>query len=482
MSSDLSFRSIDLEEQFMMHRSRAEDITLRDDAINNGMLLPTDDFQSMENEFGGMLEDIEIPRRASTLQDHSQLGDTSQINLPAETTGDNLMETDKQSHVLDEQGLDRAGFGGGFGDGFGDFGQFGLQEDLLNASNMPQLDELNFEASGLGQPESDQQAKDNEEPMEVDRPAPAPRVPEESLREEEGFILEPIDVSGIKVRQRRKRKLIVDKEMELKGDFIRAQLQDHSDTLQVKCFPPPTKKALLWKESASVEQLYHNPTMHGVTSVLSNLITRNLRSLNTADLKIDTSLLKDIEVPRDDVPLGNSTIEDSLIPITDMPLDPPVGDMLDEMKEAEFDLDHRDNMDDQLLPLTSTNALEQDLEGEDARISRVIPELPDLEGDAENEQDKDQLTATTEEQSGEAGEERRWNKRTQQVLRMLEKCFNQTDSLHFNDLTRKCSRKQAASRFYSCLLLAKEGAIQFQQDQPYSDIVIEQGPLYAQAV
>ena len=119
---------------------------------------------------------------------------------------------------------------------------------------------------------------------------------------------------------------------------------------------------------------------------------------------------------------------------------------------------------------------------DDEQVTKVIPELPDLE-----EPDSVPPNQTTEEQeSGEAGgeefERRRWTKRTQQVMRMMERGLSQQDEINFKSLTKKCGRKQAAARFYTCLLLTKEGAIKVRQEEAYGDIYIQRGSHATEAV
>ena len=67
------------------------------------------------------------------------------------------------------------------------------------------------------------------------------------------------------------------------------------------------------------------------------------------------------------------------------------------------------------------------------------------------------------------------------------KCYECSDenlsgkeSIQFSSLTQRCSRKQAASRFYTCLLLAKEGMIDVKQEEPYADIAIQKGPKFTE--
>ncbi len=475
----------------MMHRSRAEEITLKDDFIGAGMFPLEDDFQLMDNEFGGMLEDIEIPRKSST-HDKSNVSDMSQISLP--TVDDKGVSDKRRNNDSKENEF------GEFGDGFGDFGQGGLQDDLLD---MPGLDDINLDQQPPQSnemevdgdrpivpegdppivPEGDKNDKNvDEDMMEVDVPIIPPN---DTIRDaDEGFILEPLDMS-VRMRQKRKRKLVVDMRNELTGDMIRAQLRDSSDIVQQKLIPPPSKKALLWKEFGVSDYLLHNPSIPSLQSELFNLVCSNLDNDVTEDVDTTTLIeLEDTEVLRGaEGTVNESTINESIVPLapvsptdlnnvppSDMPLEEE-GGMTDDMQLPPIADNHHDFIDN------------IDLEGGNP-LAKIIPDMPDLE-EANEEGGANLTQSSSGQQSSEKSDEmeqRRWNKRAQQMLHMLEKGFNNSDTIRFTSLTKKCSRKQAASRFYTCLLLGKEGAIKFHQTKPYAPIDINTGPLFTQSL
>lgn len=90
-----------------------------------------------------------------------------------------------------------------------------------------------------------------------------------------------------------------------------------------------------------------------------------------------------------------------------------------------------------------------------------------------------------EEAAGVAGDgktdaqDKRWTKRTQQTLSLLEKAMkkkpNSCPVVNFKDLTKKCNRKQAAYRFYTLLTLSKEKCIHVEQDGLFADLMIHPG-------
>ena len=401
------------------------------------------------DEFGGMLEDIELPRRGDGQSFQSHLSDSSQLRPPDHT----LQENGGGGGGLEMEGFENRGLEPpGFGEGFGDFGPGGLQD--LNLPSPPPQDQPP-ETTGMGGA-----VQEEEQPMEVDQPVLPPQ--EETVREDEGFVLEPLDVTGIRQRQRKKRKLVVDKDKELHGDVIRNQLINTSDTLRDISFPPPTKKMMLSLVTQGHDYLYSNPTWTDLSSSpLGHLVSRNAHVL-PSDVNIDLSALTDIELPREGVP---SVVGEE--PPLDGGVAPPLGDATLDAREAELELEpvvHGNEPPPLLLP---------EEEEEEEPVSRIIPDIPDFEA----EPDSDAMATAETPGSGEMEgdpvvEERRWNRRTQGVLKVLKKGFQQTEKIHFTDITRKCNKKQAAARFYSCLLLAKEGAIKLEQAKPYSNIII----------
>lgn len=316
---------------------------------------------------------------------------------------------------------------------------------------------------------------------------------------EEGFVLEPLDMTGRgKERVKRKRRLVVDSDKEFPGTQIKAQFQDFRDLLQPKCFPPPTKKAMMWKEMAGCDQLFSRPTAPLLLGELSELVTRNYSTVIPGEVAAeapitleeptatrDADVSKNIttaekEVLRDnkegsttaanDTTLGETTVPEG--EITDLP---PEG--VDNLMMEDFGLgglgDERPF--DDVGPAAIEEKSSANIEAEEP-TSRIIPDLPDLD-------DIPSVQSSEEQMSNELSEEfeqRRWTKRTQQVLRVLGRNLSGKESIQFSSLTQRCSRKQAASRFYTCLLLAKEGMIDVKQDEPYADIAIQKGPKFTE--
>ena len=97
-----------------------------------------------------------------------------------------------------------------------------------------------------------------------------------------------------------------------------------------------------------------------------------------------------------------------------------------------------------------------------------------------NETVNESSAKETEEEETEAEksdpQDKRWTKRTQQTLSLLEKTMKKKPApVNFKDLTKKCNRKQAAYRFYTLLTLSKEKCIKVEQDGLFADILINPG-------
>lgn len=76
-------------------------------------------------------------------------------------------------------------------------------------------------------------------------------------------------------------------------------------------------------------------------------------------------------------------------------------------------------------------------------------------------------------------EERRLEKRSKVLLRMLhahQQQFGWDGPLSLQSICAGNTKKQAASKFYTVLLLRKQGAVDLKQEAAYSDILISRGP------
>ncbi|TDH03924.1 hypothetical protein EPR50_G00147060 [Perca flavescens] len=513
---------IDVAQQFNLNQSRVEEITMREE-VGNLNLLQDNDFA----DFG--MDDREMMREESAFE--VDIMGVSASNLLLEAEGGANAMADKSNHLeYDDQYKDD------FGDNPMENNEGGMLVDKLLSNEdgggifddppaiaesvmMPQDhgdDDDDFDALSAGAPDSPDSGPT--EPL----PAMADQTKQTTLvhNEEETFALEPIDITVKETKAKRKRKLIVDSVKELDSKTIRAQLSDYSDIVTTLDLAPPTKKLMMWKETGGVEKLFSLPAQPLWNARLLKMFTRCLTPLVPDELRkrrkggeadsLD-EFLKDLEnpeVPREETAghqqrdimdqtimeeasvLQTSVVEGSRTMLDESAMPPPSSQP--SLKRKAQDTEPALPMgalDQQQQPQGSgASDVSQQLETsnvdlppeETTNISQMI-EL-DLLGDKDKK--KNDGDSDEEEEEGQGGdqdqEERRWNKRTQQMLHGLQRVMAKTgaQSVGLLDLCRNNNKKQAAAKFYSFLVLKKQQAVELVQEEPYSDIVATPGPRF----
>ncbi|CAL1535067.1 unnamed protein product [Lymnaea stagnalis] len=350
--------------------------------------------------------------------------------------------------------------------------------------------------------------------------------------EEEAFALEPLDITtvpGTERKGKRKRKLIVDEQKGIPSETMKLQLSDTSDIVSALDLAPPTKKLMLWKETGGVEKVFVLPGRPIISKVLTKLFTRNLVCRPVSDdfepgsSKIDLDMAPEIarENERNSTLIDASKqidmstiIEESVnvteasiavepsINISDLSMSGPPPKRSRTRHEEPAEISHRseeivpDNqsMFDQLPDITlqpqedptsivaTINPLLDDGPPSVAPFSVAPPSVapqsvaPGMTfDDLELEQDAEQMPENAEQ------EEKRWSKRTQQMQQIFEQAFTFSDTLSFKEMARNHNRKQAASRFYTLLVLKKHQAICIKQEEAFGDILISRGPNFGAA-
>uniref|UniRef100_A0AAR2K9A4 Rad21/Rec8-like protein N-terminal domain-containing protein n=1 Tax=Pygocentrus nattereri TaxID=42514 RepID=A0AAR2K9A4_PYGNA len=452
---------IDVAQQFTLNQSRVEEITMREE-VGNLSILADNDF----GDFG--MDDREIMREESALDmdiihgssasnllleaepGPAHLPDKS-TNLDYDDFGENNLENSDGGILVDKL-LSSDGGGGIFDD----------PPAITDSVMMPpdhRDDDDDFDAFSPGAPDSPDSGPVEPLPNTTDQTEQTTLVP----NEEEAFALEPIDITVKETKAKRKRKLIVDSLKELDSKTIRAQLSDYSDIVTTLDLAPPTKKLMMWKETGGVEKLFSLPAQPLWNGRLLKMFTRCLTPLVPDELRkrrkggeADSleEFLRELENP--EVPR-----EEQMTQSRDV-----IGKYVDRLEQSlvsqQLDMPQVD-----LPPEDSTN------------LSRLVPEL-DLLGEKNKEKDDSE----EEEAEGQGGdqdqEERRWNKRTQQMLHGLQRVVAKTgaQSISLLELCRNNNKKQAAAKFYSFLVLKKQQAVDLSQAEPYSDIVATPGPRF----
>uniref|UniRef100_A0A8C6T8A7 RAD21 cohesin complex component n=1 Tax=Neogobius melanostomus TaxID=47308 RepID=A0A8C6T8A7_9GOBI len=501
---------LDVAQQFNLNQSRAEEITMREE-VGNLSLLQDNDF----SDFG--MDDREMMRDGSVFE--VDIMGASASNLLLETEG-GANQTDKSNHLEYDQYKDD------FGENPMESTEGGMLVDKLLSNEdgggifddppaiagsvmMPQDhgdDDDDFDALSAGAPDSPDSGPT--EPL----PAMADQAEQTALthNEEETFALEPIDITVKETKAKRKRKLIVDSVKELDSKTIRAQLSDYSDIVTTLDLAPPTKKLMMWKETGGVEKLFSLPAQPLWNNRLLKMFTRCLTPLVPDELRkrrkggeadsLDEFLrdLENSEVPREETAgqqqqqqqdqtlmeeasaLQTSAVEGSRT-LDESVMAPPA---------AQRGLKRKAQDSEPALPLGTLEQQQGTGEVTQLEASELPPEEPtisqlmdlDLLSDKDKKKNDDNDSDDEEEVQGgdQDPEERRWNKRTQQMLHGLQRVMDKTgaQSVSLLDLCRNNNRKQAAAKFYSFLVLKKQQAVELVQEEPYSDIIAAPGPRF----
>uniref|UniRef100_A0A2K6BV02 Rad21/Rec8-like protein N-terminal domain-containing protein n=1 Tax=Macaca nemestrina TaxID=9545 RepID=A0A2K6BV02_MACNE len=449
---------IDAAQQFSLNQCRVVERTKREEIENTSIL--------QENEFG------DFGKGGSAFDDEDVLVSTTASNLLLESEQSTSNLNEKINHLeYEDQYKD---------DNFGEGNDGGILDDKLTSNNdssifddPPALSET-WDKVSMGGPDSPNL------PMQTmtDQTTPVPN-------EEEAFALEPIDVTIKETKAERKRKLIVDSAKDLDSKTIRAQLSDSSDTVTALDVAPPTKKLMMWKETGGVEKLFYLPAQPLWNNTLQKLFTRCFTLLLPEDLRkrrkgreadnLD-EFLKEFENP--EVPGEDQQQQHQQCDIFNEPILEEPSHLQESVMEAS-----RINLDESTMAPPPPQGVKRKAGQSDPepvmlpqQVEQMeippVERLPELEllPEKEMEKEKEKENDGEEEDEDVSGddqdqEERRWNKRAQQVLRGLQRAFAKTGAESFSLL-----EKQAVTKFYSFLVLKKQQAIELTQEEPYSDI------------
>ncbi|XP_029447783.1 double-strand-break repair protein rad21 homolog [Rhinatrema bivittatum] len=495
---------IDVAQQFSLNQSRVEEITMREEVGNINIL--------QDNDFGDFgMDDREIMREGSAFED-DMLVSTSASNLLLEPEQSTSNLNEKSNHLEYEDQYKDDNFGEGNDGGI-------LDDKLLSNDGGGIFDDPPALAEGeVMMPEQPAHDEDMEEdnismggpdsPDSVDPVEPLPTMTDQTTlvpNEEEAFALEPIDITVKETKAKRKRKLIVDSVKELDSKTIRAQLSDYSDIVTTLDLAPPTKKLMMWKETGGVEKLFSLPAQPLWNSRLLKLFTRCLTPLVPDELRkrrkggeadnLDEFLkeFENPEVPREEQPQQRDVIDEPILEepsrLQESMMEGSRTQLVDSMPPPLPEQGEKRDV-QQVEPELPLQQPEQQLEmpqmelppEEPQNINQLIPEL-DLMTEKEKEKEKEEEEEEEEEDAAggdQDQEERRWNKRTQQMLHGLQRALAKTgaESISLLELCRNTNRKQAAAKFYSFLVLKKQQAIELTQEEPYSDIIATPGPRF----
>ncbi|XP_048353898.1 double-strand-break repair protein rad21-like protein 1 [Sphaerodactylus townsendi] len=420
--------AIDVAQHFTLNQSRAEDITLFEEDYRQDIL-----FHS--NSLGA---GIEIPRHPGFLSDSFQASFSSF-----------LTDRDPLNHTGEKNVLDEGAYLLTY-DGFGDEGfAADMIDDVLGAERsifmiepeekIPLLQELPAEdlADYPGSKQEAKHCQTNETIL--------------LSSEEQGFVLEPIDNTVLKRKQRAKRKLLVDPVKELSKSTMQKQLLSYKDTLTTLDLAPPTRKLMILQELGSVDKLMTRPTQALFHEDLQMLFGRSLRD---GRKKLQQELDAQDKNKQQDPQESRSYMQETF----GHPLQPS-----EFLKE-----DKRDN-----------RKTAETMESVDILSALSDGSLADSSG-RQQEAERQQTEMENElQQSSPDWEEKRRNKRTLELLNTLRHIHQAgVKSFCFLTLCVKKNREEVATTFYSLLVLKKQRAVEAAQNAPYADIIVTVGPKF----
>ncbi|KAM9299436.1 double-strand-break repair protein rad21-like protein 1 [Gastrophryne carolinensis] len=242
-------KSIDVVDHFTLNRSRVEDITMREEYIQPPILHESiGDLDPLRQDF---TKDLSFEVSTSSFQpEHSSLPTN-------EDQVDFLVK-----------------------DGFGDEGLAGesfADNPLFADSNYLGIDASKEVTLPVDLPEEQQLQTSLEDADQM--PAANPETENDRTlhyNDEEGFLLEPLNVTGeydidmlrIEKRKRKKRKLMVDNVKEISSSVFREQLEDFSNSISPLDIAPSTHNMMEWKMTGEVEWLLSHPTQFVISAEL----------------------------------------------------------------------------------------------------------------------------------------------------------------------------------------------------------------------
>ncbi|XP_074173599.1 double-strand-break repair protein rad21-like protein 1 isoform X1 [Rhinolophus sinicus] len=431
----LNVNAIDISEQFTLNQSKPEEITLRDD-YGNDLL-----FQA-----GNFGEESEILRRHSFFDD----------NILLNSSGP-LLEHSSESLNGEKSLLYNTG------DGFGDEGTAGqMIDNLLQDDETILLEDMHLNKEISLPPEPPDTIVEPNNPEHICLPENEKMDATTLSKEEEIFILDPIDASDVAWKRKgKKRKLLVDPVKEISSKIMHKQLTSFTDTLTVLELAPPTQRLMMWKKRGGVGTLLSSANQDLIHTELKMLFTKRFLS---SDFKLGRKLIQ--ESVREEIGSRN-IVEASIMeePNSQQELIQPKTwkDVIDGSNCGPHeDTNININSEQDIVEMVSSAAEESS--SVNAILTQEIENCPVELESLGNEQNP---------------EIERWNRRTLRMLNSLRES-NKMGRQFFSltTLCRNSGRKEVAAKFYTFLVLKKQQAIELSQSAPYTDIIATVGPMF----
>ncbi|NXV20419.1 RD21L protein, partial [Cepphus grylle] len=520
--------AIDVAEHFTLNQSKAEDITLREDYESNILLC--------DRNFGERNEEADALRKQSFSDSSILMSSNSLVahHNSASVNGDKFaLHKDTYSFENDcfgdeEEAVDMIEI---------------LLRDEQNGPDAPDMEE---------EPPLSQDLPDNSTASEFAVSAPSHTNPlclpksngadstgkkvshlmNETIllsKEEEGFVLEPVDDTAVTQRKKnkRKRKLLVDVHKELGCSAIYNQLNNCADTLTTLDLAPPTKKTMMWKKLGGVDKLLSSatqPVFHAELQMVkikihSNFLLNLVFFINTEMLVVEEpSYLQESAHSETERKIRN----DSFMLTSQNnrnETDDNCGETIVSTQGAIIWLfiELRDKYHSKVLSCVRKNTVEIATMKKFWKTFIIINYLSRQDGTAFSESSSlvnNSLGQEAETQqaelanvcllkadssdlfqncpsvlfslkeltrNGKDSEEIRWSRRTLQLLKTLQVPHLKRSGVRafsFRELCRKNNRKEAAAKFYIFLALKKQSVIELSQSAPFADVTATLGPMF----
>ncbi|GMT05500.1 hypothetical protein PENTCL1PPCAC_27674, partial [Pristionchus entomophagus] len=456
------FGELDISQQLVFNQSRIDEITLKDDFCTDSSTTYGNDFGM--DDFGegavgggsgdladfGLTEDDLEEARDATLDRMSGIGSNFGDRLREPTPCIEGREAAGQAMFNDDD-MDHHGMGGGDDDMYMDQHMGGGDDFALGESAVERSDHGNDDDRSV-----------------VDHP-------------ESSFALDPLEgvaVAEKTTRTRRKRRLIIDDQKFISGEEMKQNMAEYGDTLQPLDLAPPTRKLMRLKESGNVEKLFHLPGSslvknRALIKQYQSRLSYKSRTSFAAHSGANASLLDEsIEDVRKELEYSDNVEDENMMLLHEQNAG------FDDFGEADFDfglpmgndspLHDAGGMFDNDEP-GSGGAAAQAEETTQPEKKRKRGETSRLDKTADDDDDK----------VDHGDEDHRWTKRTQNVLNTIAAKIRAAEDgeITLSDLlTKGSTRKTAAQKFYTLLVLKKRQAIDVHQDEPYGEIRILPGP------
>ncbi|XP_014810887.1 PREDICTED: double-strand-break repair protein rad21-like protein 1 [Calidris pugnax] len=442
--------AIDVAEHFTLNQSRAEDITLTEDYESNILLC--------DRNFD---EEPDAVRKQSFLDSSTSTSSNSLVADPNSTS----LNAGKVALHEDTYCFEH--------DCFGD------EEDAADMIEILLRDEQN----GL---DKDVLDMEEERPLSQDLPENSTAIESNGpdttiknvshlmnetillLKEEEGFVLEPVDDTAVTQRKKnkRKRKLLVDVNKELGCNAIYNQLNNCTDILTTLDLAPPTKKTMMWKKSGGVDKLLSQSTQPVFHPELQMLFAKCFKSHGFKMRRNGMRMESEMEETRKE----RDTTEMLIVEEPSYLQEKAHSETERKIRNDSFMLTSQNNRNE-----THDNCGETIQGGTGfSESSSLVNNSLGQEAETQRAESANELTRNRKD-----SEETRWNKRTLQLLKTLQHLRRSgLQTFSFWELCRKNSRKEAAAKFYIFLVLQKQSVIELSQSAPFADITATLGPMF----